>query len=629
MNKKYIYLIIVILIIFSLIAFGRIAGNDFINYDDDRLITENSYIQSGFNAESIKWAFTNSSLEYWHPLTWLSIMLEWRLFGANASGYHIVSLLFHIGAALFLFLFLNKATKQLWLSAFAAALFALHPLRVESVAWVAERKDVLSMFFGMATLYAYVYYVEKKQLSKYFLCLILFTLSLMSKPTLVTLPCVLLLLDYWPLGRLQKALTTQSVPVLADKGAGKKKSKKLKSESSMDKKITKSIQSGWQLIGHLLWEKIPFFFLSLALGIMVIWQLKTDNYMTSMQHVPLSNRIINALVSYVAYLRKTFCPFDLAVFYPYQSSFPIWQILGAVLLLLAISIAVIYYIRKAPFFAVGWFWYLGTLFPVIGLMQTGDQAMADRYTYFPSIGIAIILTWGIYRLWLVEKLRKIIIISVAIILAVLTFLTWQQCGYWKNSTTLFVYALQVTKNNYVAHNNFGVVLADEGKIEEAINHYNEAIRISPDYVNAYFNRGIAYGNLGNYQQTIKDSGKAIELNPQHADAYFNRGIAYGNLGNYQQTIKDSDKAIQLNPQHADTYYNRGLAYYKIGNTQQAITDFDKAIQLNPQYADTYYNRGLAYYKLGNTQRAIENFKIAAKLGHKRAQDYLRSNGIEW
>jgi hypothetical protein len=268
-----------LLILVSLIAFGRIQSNDFTNYDDDRLITANSQIKTGFNAESIKFAFTNSKLEYWHPLTWLSIILDWSLFGSNASAHHLVSLLWHIGSAILLFLFLSKTTGSLWPSAFAAAFFALHPLRVESVAWAAERKDVLSVFFGMATLYAYAYYAEKPQISKYFICLILFVLSLMSKPTLVTLPCVLLLLDYWPLGRWQKVLTPQSVPVLFDNGAGQKKSKKLKVESSVDKKIAKPVQSGRQLIGNLLWEKVPFFFLALAHSVMLIWQLRADNYM--------------------------------------------------------------------------------------------------------------------------------------------------------------------------------------------------------------------------------------------------------------------------------------------------------------------------------------------------------------
>ena len=376
MNKKYTYLIIVLLVIACLAAYGRILGNDFVNYDDYRLITENNYVQTGFDAQSVKWAFTNASLEYWHPLTWLSIMLEWRLFGTNASFYHLVSLLLHIGAALFLFLFLNKATKRLWPSAFVAALFALHPLRVESVAWASEHKDVLSMFFGMATLYAYAQYVEKSRLSKYCICLILFTLSIMSKPTLLTLPCVLLLLDYWPFERWQKPFTPVNI-------------------SAIEKKIDAPAKSRSHVIAHLLWEKAPFFLISMIFGIMLIGQLQADNYIVPLQRLSFSDRFMNTIVSYVSYLGKTFWPVDLAIIYPYAHSFQLWQVIGAASVLLAISVAVVFLVKRTPFLAVGWFWYLGALFPVSGLLQCSDQARADRYTYFPFIGIAIMAAWGI------------------------------------------------------------------------------------------------------------------------------------------------------------------------------------------------------------------------------------------
>jgi Tfp pilus assembly protein PilF len=518
MNKKYTYLIIVLLVIACLTSYGRILGNDFVNYDDDRLITENNYVQIGFNAQSVKWALTNASLEYWHPLTWLSIMLEWRLFGTNASFYHLVSLLLHIGAVLFLFLFLNKATKRFWPSAFVAALFALHPLRVESVAWASEHKDVLSMFFGMATLYAYAQYVEKSRLSKYFICLILFTLSIMSKPTLVTLPCVLLLLDYWPFERWQKPFTPVNI----------------------------SAKSRSQVIAHLLWEKAPFFLLSMLLGIMLIGQLQADNYMAPLQRLSFSGRIMNAIVSYVSYLGNTFWPVDLACFYPYAHSFQLWQVIGAASVLLAISVAVVFLVKRTPFLAVGWFWYLGTLFPVSGLMQAGAQARADRYTYFPFIGIAIMVAWGILFLIKREDTRKKILFPTAIAaLSIMAFFTWQQCGYWKNSIELFSHALQVTKDNVRAHNNFALALFAEGKIKEAIDHYNKAIRLKPDNLEAYNNRGIAYTTLGQYQMAIEDYNKAIRLKPDDADSYFNRGFVYFKQGNNISGCEDAKKACEL------------------------------------------------------------------------------------
>jgi len=627
MNKKYTYIIIVLLILVSFIAFGRIPGNDFVNYDDDILITENSHIQTGINAESIKWAFTNSSVEYWHPLAWLSIMLDWRLFGANASGHHLESLLWHLGSAILLFLFLSKATGALWPSAFAAALFALHPLRVESVAWAAERKDVLSVFFGMATLYAYAYYVEKPQISKYFICLILFVLSLMSKLTLVTLPCVLLLLDYWPLGRWQKASTPDSVPVLVDKGTGKKKSIKLKAESSVDKKITKPVQSGRQVIGNLLWEKVPFFFLALSLGIMGIWQAQKDRLFISLQQNPFFDRIMNAIVSYVSYLGKTFWPIDLAVFYPYPDAPPLWQFLGALLIFLLISAVVILYIRKLPFLFVGWFWYLGVLFPVIGLMQAGVQTMADRYTYFPSIGIAIMLTWGVGYLLPKEKLRKIIIIPAAIILAALTFLTWQQCGYWKNSISLFNHVLRATKDNYVAHINLGVALFAEGKNEEAIHHFLESIEINPYISNTHLNLAHALVIQGRIEEAIAQYLAVIKINPDKEEAHSNLGVVLATQGKKladqgkksaaqrmnEEAIAQYLAVIKINPDKEEAHSNLGVVLAAQGRNEEAIAHYLAAIKINPNYDNAYYNLANLYIKQGKIAEAIDNYVQAIKI----------------
>src|SRR5208283_3372706 len=597
MNKKYTYLIIVLLIIACLATYGRILGNDFVNYDDDRLITENNYIQTGFDARSVKWAFTNASLEYWHPLTWLSIMLEWRLFGTNASFYHLVSLLLHIGAALFLFLFLNKATKRFWPSAFVAALFALHPLRVESVAWASELKDVLSMFFGMATLYAYAQYVEKSRLSKYFICLILFTLSIMSKPTLLTLPCVLLLLDYWPFERWRKPFTPVNI-------------------STIEEKIDAPAKSRAQVIVHLLWEKAPFFLISMLFGIMLIGQLQADNYIVSLQQLSFSDRFMNTIVSYVSYLGKTFWPADLAIIYPYAHSFQQWQVTGAASVLVAISVAVVFLVKKTPFLAVGWFWYLGALFPVSGLMQAGAQAMADRYTYFPFIGIAIMAAWGIPLLIKPEDTRKKILFPAAIAaLSIMAVFTWQQCGYWKNSIELSKHTLQVTKDNFVAHDSFASALVKKGKIEEAIEHYNKAIYLAPEYDNAYKNRGIAYTKLGRYQLAIKDYNKAIYLKPDNADVYYNRGAIYIKLGQYQMAIEDYNKAIRLKPDDADAYNNRGTIYTKFGQYQMAIEDFNNAIRLKPDDADTYFNRGFVYFNQGNNISGCEDAKKACDLGN--------------
>jgi len=552
MNKNYKYLIIILLILTCIIAFGRILGNDFINFDDNVYITENNYIKAGFTSETIKWAFSAVVSSNWHPLTLLSHALDWSLFGANAAGHHLMSLLWHIGSAILLFLFLIKTTGSLWPGAFVAALFALHPLRVESVAWVAERKDVLSMFFGMATLYAYAYYVEKPQISKYFICLILFVLSLMSKPMLVTLPFVFLLLDYWPLGRWQKALQPQLLTVSNDSGLVKKRIKQRGADSTKDKIVALPLMNRAKIIRSLLWEKLPFIFLALLSCIVTIWAQSKGGAVASLDQLPLIDRMLNAIISYVQYLMKIFWPVNLAIFYPYRQFLPSGQVFGAVSIILAISITVIYAIKKAPFLFVGWFWYLGTLVPVIGLMQVGKQSIADRYTYFPSIGIAIMLVWSVVYLLPKVKLRKVIIIPAAIILAALTFLTWQQCGYWKNSIELFSHTLQVTKNNDLAHYNFGLALKDQGKMEEALNEFRKTINIKAYSADAHNNMGIILEmHFKKYDEAIYYYRQALQIDSSNVGIHFNLGIALAKKGDLKEAIEHFRLAINLKPDYEE------------------------------------------------------------------------------
>lgn len=540
------YIVVAILIAASLAAFGRIAGNDFVNFDDPRLITENRHVQNGFNTESIKWALTDSHTEYWNPLTWLLIMLDWRLFGANASGHHLVSLFFHIGAMLFLFLFLNKVTKSLWPSAFTAAIFVLHPLRAESVAWASELKDVLSMFFGMAALYAYAFYSESSKYSRYFICLILFALSLMSKPMLVTFPLVLLLLDYWPLERWQKAFNG----------------------------------TGYQSVRGLILEKVPFFCLTVGSSVVTLLAQHQAFEVLNIESLPLYKRIANMIVSYVAYLGKIFWPVDLAVLYPYDFSLPVWRVIISGIILMSITLAVIYYIRKLPFLFVGWFWYLGTLIPVAGLVQVGAQAMADRYTYLPSIGIAIILSYSVALMVTHKIVRKEVVLVVAsIVLTAIIILTWIQCSYWKDSIVLFHHTLRVTKNNYIVHNNLGTTLIRQGKLEESIKHTSEAIRLKPDYELAYFNRGTAYAGMGQLNHALKDFNESLRLNPRHVEALNSRGVVYARRGQYQTALKDFNMAINLGNDHLDAYNNRAIVQINYGNRVLGCNDAKKACDL--------------------------------------------------
>ena len=530
-------IVCIVLTILTLVVFWQVNQYDFV-FDDLAYVTGNSHVQSGITLDGFSWAFSTTDSEFWHPLTWLSLMFDYQLYGLNAGGYHLTNRILHILSTLLLFWLFCRMTGAIWKSAFVAALFALHPLHVESVAWIAERKDVLSGFFWMLTLCLYVYYTEKPAIKRYLLVLFSFVCALMSKPMVVTLPVIMILLDYWPLGRFQSH---------------------------------KSNLILWQLK-----EKIPFFIFSIIISIITLYA----QYKPFVKHFSFYSRIANAPVSFVTYLEKTFWPHDMAVFYPFSIQIPVWQVVGSILLIIVISIAVVAMMKRMPYLFVGWLWYAITLLPVIGIIQVGDFAMADRYHYLPSIGIAVMLAWGVPLLFPHEDMRKKILCPAVIIaLAILAVLTWQQCGYWKNNTTLFSNALQVTKDNYLAHNNLGLTLFTEGNTEEAIYHYNKAIRIKTDYTYAYNNRGVAYNKLGQYQRAIEDYNESIRLKPHYADVYKNRGSAYFKLAQYQRAIDDYSEAIHLKPDYIDVYINRGLAYSMQGNNELVCRDAHKACDL--------------------------------------------------
>lgn len=514
MKNKNVFLILLFLIFIVLLSFGRITNNSFINFDDTAYITENIYVKSGFNVDTIQWAFTTTYFSYWHPLTWISHMLDWKFFGAEPAGHHMVNVLFHIGAVIFLFLFFNKTTGNLWASAFAATFFAIHPLRVESVAWASERKDVLSMFFGTGCLYTYAYYCQTPMLSKYLLCLTMFALSLMSKPIMITLPFVMMLLDYWPLQRWHKAL---------------------------DDPPKKTFRSSAKIIG----EKIPFLCLTIAICIMTFWAQNRDGQIASLEILPLVNRLSNALVSYTFYLKNTLWPYNLSVFYPYEYSLPLWKTFVAGIILATTTCGVLYYIKRVPFLFAGWFIYLVTLAPVVGFVQSGGQSMADRYTYLPSIGLVIMLTWGFLAMMKTKRTRKNILFPVAIIFIVMGLLTWKQCGYWNNSIEIFSHALRATQNNFLAHNSRGIAYGEAGQFPKAVDDFDKAILFKPDYFKAYNNRGLTYSKLGQYPKAIHDFNEAIDLKPDYAKAYNNRSHVFLHLGNIMEGCRDAHKACSL------------------------------------------------------------------------------------
>jgi Flp pilus assembly protein TadD len=634
-NYRRQLLIYLFLTLAVLAAFWQVNHCDFINYDDEDYITENSHIQNGITLEGTRWAFTTSRAANWHPLTWLSHMLDYQLFGLKPGWYHLTNVFFHIANTLLLFLILNRMTRALWQSAFVAALFALHPLHVESVAWVSERKDVLSTFFWMLTMGAYISYVERPALQRYLPVLIFFALGLMAKPMLVTLPFVLLLLDYWPLQRFHEKKSNQEIrtevhrPVSVDKQKG---TAKKKYAEKVEAKADKPADSKYRLtfIRPLLWEKIPLFALTALSSIVTYVAQQKGGAVVSIEAFPLSDRIANAFVSYVIYIRKVIWPNDLAVFYPHPGLLPAWQVMGAVLVLLFVTLTVIWAAKRIPYLAVGWLWYVGTLVPVIGIVQVGSQARADRYTYIPLIGLFIMAAWGIPELLKKWRFRKeLLFTSSALSLLCFFIVTWTQVGYWQNSITVFSHALEVTAHNSRAYINLGAAYNDLGNYRKAIEVCDEAIKLDAKLEKAYYNRGLAYSRLRNHKQAVGDYDRAIEIDPRHAKAYNNRGIAYDILGNHRQAIGDFDRAIVTKPKYAEAYYNRGIVYGRLGNYKQAIGDFDRAIGFNPKYAEAYYNRAASYYSLGNQRQAFEDLKTAARFGNEDAKNFLRSQGINW
>ena len=578
--RKQKLIVYIALTVVTLAVFWQVNHYDFINIDDNIYVTGNSHIQSGITLDGFRWAFSSTYAEFWHPLTWLSLMFDYQLYGLNAGGYHLTNLILHILSALLLFWLFNRMTGTIWRSAFVAVLFALHPLHVESVAWISERKDVLSVFFWMLTLCLYVYYTEKPVIKRYLPVVFFFACGLMSKPLVVTLPVIMILLDYWPLGRFE---------------------------------LRKSDLILWQLR-----EKIPFFVLSAVFSIITLYA----QHKPSQEYLPLGSRLANDPVSFMIYLEKTFVPNHMAVFYPFSFQLPAWQVWGSVFLLLFISVIVIISMRRLPYLFIGWLWYVITLLPVTGIIQARNFSMADRYTYLPLIGIAVMLAWGIPPLIKNEDMRKKILFPVSIAaLAIMAVLTWHQCGYWKNSIEICNHALQVTKDNYLAHINLGSALFDEGKTEEAIAHYSEAISITPNIILSYNKRGIAYAKLGRHQRALEDFNKAISLKPDDAISYNCRGNAYAELGQYQMAIEDYNKTIRLKPDNADAYNNRGTIYAKLGQYQMAIEDFNNAIRLKPDNAAAYNSRGAIFIKFGQYQMAIEDLNNTIRLKPDDADAY--------
>ncbi len=592
-----------LLALVTLAVYLPTAWNDFVNYDDSDYVTENAHVKGGLKWETVVWAFTSGHASNWHPLTWLSHSLDYQVFGLRAGAMHLVSAGFHVLNTVLLFLVLRGLTGRQWRSALVAALFALHPLHVESVAWVSERKDVLSTCFLLLTLGAYGQSQVQRLKSQvvggdasrftfhvsrlYLLSLLCFALGLMSKPMLVTTPFVLLLIDYWPLGRL------------------------------------KTQDSRLKTLLLLVWEKVPFFALSAVSSVVTFLVQRKGGAVSTALTV--GERMANSVVSYARYMRKMFWPDDLSVLYPHPGHWPFWQVLVCAALLIGVCVAVAVWGRGRPYLIMGWLWFLGTMVPVIGLVQVGIQSMADRYTYVPLIGLFIMVVWGIAdladerlpQLWRSRALAA----GAAVSLVLCAALTIRQVHFWRSSETLFKRAVQVTRNNYLAHNNLGFYYSGKGRLAEAMEQYRQSLKIKPDYEDALNNLGYALAGQRKFAEAIPLYEQALRIRPKHGEVHNNLGNALSETGRVDEAIQHYLIALQQNPEHADAHNNLGIALAMKGKLDEAITHFHAALRYKPNYASAHSNLGNAFAVERKFDEAIREFQESLRLKPDEAQPH--------
>jgi len=598
LNVRLNFLVYIFLVVAVLAAYWQIPNCGFVGFDDKPYVTENRQVQKGFTAEGLVWAFTTFHAANWHPLTWLSHMLDCQLYGLNPLGHHLTNLLLHIGNTLLLFFVLHQMTGALWQSAFVAALFALHPLHVESVAWVAERKDVLSTFFGILAIIAYYRYVKRKSVVNYLFIFFFLCLGLMAKPMLVTLPLVLLLLDFWPLNRLH----------FSRSGTRQKES-----ITGFDSKI----------FFKLIIEKIPLFLLVVVSGIITYLAQRSGGALDPLASLPLSVRIANAFVSYVNYIAKAIWPVRLVVFYPHPGdALPLWHGAVAGLLIIGLSYGAVRTFKQYPYIAVGWLWYLTTLVPVIGLLQAGEQAMADRYTYMPLTGLFIIVAWGAYDLLSKYHFRKMVwVVSAAIILLALTTRTFFQVGHWQNAVTLFENAVSVMPDNSLVHNNLGAALQGTGKLDEAIFHFKKALEISPEFIDALNNLGGTYYKQGNFERAVFYFERALKNRKKDANAHDKLGVVLLAQGKDDEAMAYFTKAIQINPEYANAHNNLAIVLARQGKYEEAELHYLEAIKLDPELPDAHYNLGNLLLMRKQYKEAAVHFAETIKIDPTYAKAY--------
>ncbi len=576
-------------------VFGQTLGHEFINYDDPSYVYENPHVRGGVTMQAIAWAFAHSHGQNWHPLTSISHILDCQVYGLKAGGHHFTNVVLHTITVILLFFVLREVTGTLWRSLFVAAVFAVHPLRVESVAWVAERKDVLSGAFFMLALLAYVRYARSPARGRYIIMSILFALGLLSKPMLVTVPFVLLLLDYWPLQRFAYLTPVKS-------------------------KITSSRWWDRQSVARrLILEKIPL--LGLSAASCAVTLLVQHQLIGSTERLPLPWRVNNAAMTYLVYVRDMFWPMRLAPFYPHpESQLPLWEIAFAVVVLLGITTAVFILRNKRPYLLTGWLWYLGMLVPVIGIIQVGWQARADRYTYLPQIGLYLALTWGIIDLsaWWPQR-RKIVGAAAAVVIAVLAWCAWIQTSYWKNNERLWTHTLAVTEKNDVALNNLGVVFLARGLVDEALSRFQEAVSLRPDNAPAQGNLGKAFLQKGNLGEAMTHYHRLLQIEPDNLEAHNILGTAFFQEGKVNEAIAEWQRILAIEPDNGNALSNLAwvLATYpdaSIRNGAKAVDFAQRAVSISDQRSPIILRTlAAAYAEDKRFSEAIETAQEAAKL----------------
>jgi Flp pilus assembly protein TadD len=582
----------------TLAIYLQVTGHQFISLDDDRYITDNPMVNRGLTLSRVAWAFTTFHQANWHPLTWISHMIDSQLFGMNAGGHLLVNALIHVANTFLLFWFLLRTTHARWPSALVAALFALHPLHVESVAWAAERKDTLSTFFGLLSLLAYARYAQARSMSWYAWTAIALVLGLMAKPILVTWPFVMLLLDYWPLRRLQSA-----------EGKGQ-------SEPVSDQPAHRSLGEGGQsAVRDVVLEKIPLFVISAASCVITLIAQSRGGAVRTFTDAPVTLRLSNALVSYANYVLLALWPNDLAVYYPFApAGIPPWQIIGAGLLLIGITAFCVSQWKARPYLIVGWLWFVGTLIPVIGFVQVGGQTMADRYFYIPSIGLFIAIVFGAANIAQTRRLPASFSVGmIAVVLLVFATLTTAQIRRWRDSITLFQHTLAVTPPNLPIEYNLAHALGEQGRYDEAAAHFMNALQIKPDFFDGLLNMGVTRAQQGQTAEAVEYYQRAIAVEPNSAKAHAELGVALAKQNRTEAALDELSKASELAPNDADVHTNLGLVLARLGKVQEAIDELHQAVWFNPNSAEAHNNLGLVLLASGKARESIPEFEAALRL----------------